>query len=298
MSHRDREEQPGRLYVVATPIGNLDDMSIRAVKTLRDVHLVAAEDTRAAAVLLDRHDIRTPTTSYHDHNKEEVTPRLLAHLESGRDLALVSEAGTPGVSDPGFYLVREVWAAGGRVIPVPGPCAAVAALSVSGLPSDRFYFVGFPPRGANLRRFLAEVASLDGSLILYESPRRVQDTLDAIGEALGERAVSLSREMTKIHEETVLGTPSSIAEHYRVHRDRLRGEFTLIIAPAGYRLSGEAEPPPDPDSHAVDEVILDQVSLLVDAGYRLAEAARVVARGHQLPRSDVYRAYIGRSDGQ
>ncbi len=297
MNGQDRGEQVGRLYVVATPIGNLDDISIRAVDTLRGVHLVAAEDTRAAAVLFDRHGISTPTTSYHDHNKEEVTPRLLAHLQSGSDLALVSEAGTPGVSDPGFYLVRKAWDAGAMVIPVPGACAAVAALSVSGLPSDRFYFAGFPPRGARLRRFLAEAASLDGSLILYESPRRVCATLAAIAEVLGERAVSLSREMTKIYEETVVNTPSVLIEHYRRHPDRLRGEFTLIVAPAGYTFSGqEADPEADPGVQDIEDVVLQQVSLLVDAGYRLADAARTVARGHGLPRSAVYRAYVGRRD--
>ncbi len=283
----------GTLFVVATPIGNLEDISGRAVSVLREVDLVAAEDTRRASILFSRHGISTPTRSFHDHNKEQMLPRLMARLEQGQDLALISEAGTPGISDPGFYLVRAARRRQIPVMTVPGPSAAVAALSISGLPTDRFCFLGFAPRGSEIESFLREVAFIDISLVLFQAPGRVPETLEAISRVLGERQLSISREMTKVYEETVTGTPSSLADHYRRNPGSLRGEFTLIIAPPGYSMAEDAggDAPPG-DGHEVKDVVVDQVSLLVEAGYRVADAARIVARGHRMPRSDLYRAYL------
>ncbi len=290
----------GTLYIVATPIGNLEDISSRAVAVLREVDLVAAEDTRKAAILFNRYDIATPTRSFHDHNKEEMLPRFMSCLDQGQDVALISEAGTPGVSDPGFYLVRAARRGGVPVMAVPGPSAAVAALSISGLPTDRFCFLGFPPRGSDVESFLREAALLDISLILYQAPGRVLKTLSAISRVLGEREISISREMTKIYEETVTGTPSSLADHYRRNPGSLRGEFTLIIAPPGYSIEeedGKGRISPDAE-HEITDVAIDQVTLLVEAGHRVADAAKIVARGHRLPRSDLYRAYLRqRADG-
>ncbi|MFO8061023.1 MAG: 16S rRNA (cytidine(1402)-2'-O)-methyltransferase [Bacillota bacterium] len=289
----------GTLFVVATPIGNLDDMSPRAVSVLREVALVAAEDTRKAALLFTRHGISTPTTSFHDHNKEAMLPRLLSRLQRGQDLALISEAGTPGISDPGFYLVRAARRRDLPVMTVPGPSAVVAALSISGLPTDRFCFLGFPPRGDEIEAFLRDSALMDTSLVLYQAPGRILETLAAISRVLGQRQVSISREMTKIYEETVVGTPSSLAEHYRHHPESLRGEFTLIIAPPGYSLEedggGGVPPAAAPE---IADVVAKQIVLLVDAGYRPADAARIVARGHRLPRSEVYRAYLDMSESR
>ncbi len=295
------EQAAGTLHVVATPIGNLDDISRRALAVLRQVDAVAAEDTRRAGKLLGRHSISNTLHSYHDHNKDRSASRLLNLLSDGADIALISEAGTPTISDPGFYLVRRALAAGLKVVAVPGPCAAVAALSVSGLPSERFLFAGFAPRGDDLLNFLSEAELLGCSVILYESPKRVIQTLGAVRQVLGDRTVSVSRELTKIYEETLAGPVDEVLQRLQ-DSDSLRGEFTLIIAPAGYSL----RPPedrrpktagpalisrPEGDSD-IDDVVLKQVNILVDGGYRLSEAVRCVARGHDIPRSKLYNAFL------
>ncbi len=281
----------GTLYVVATPIGNLDDISVRAVSILRAVDLVAAEDTRTARVLMDRHEIDTQTRSFHDHNEESIAPVLLHKLESGLDIALISEAGTPGVSDPGFHLVREAHRREIEVIAIPGPCAAVAALSASGLPSDRFYFLGFLPRGRAAREQLQEAGLVDASLIIYESPERIAATLSLLDEVLGQRTVALAREMTKIHEEHFVGTLDYLLQLMQEDELPARGEFTLVVAPAGFSVDGEF-PSEHESPEAANQVVMQQVHLLVQSGYRLSRAARIVARGHELPRSDVYRCYL------
>ncbi len=282
---------PGTLYVVATPIGNLNDLSARAASALRHVDIVAAEDTRTARVLFEQYGIQTPTRSYHDYNKESVTPDLTRRLQEGESVALISEAGTPGISDPGFYMVREAHRMNIPVIAVPGPCAAVAALSASGLPSDRFYYLGFLPRGQAMHERLHEAGLLDATLIIYESPERISGTLSVLAEVLGERTICLSREMTKVHEEHLTGTPESLLQHLRDNGVSVRGEITLVVAPAGFDLHKK----PDTvqlETRVEDEAVLEQVNLLVGSGYRLAQAARIVARGHELPRSDVYRQYL------
>jgi 16S rRNA (cytidine1402-2'-O)-methyltransferase len=218
----------GTLYVVATPIGNLEDVTLRALRVLREVELIACEDTRRTRILLAHHGIATPTTSYFEHNKLRKGPELVRRLLEGRSLALVTDAGTPGISDPGFLLVREARAAGIPIVPVPGPSAVVAALSVAGLPADRFVFDGFlsikPGRRLNRLRALRE---LETTVVLYESPHRVVATLEAIREVFGDVEVVVARELTKQFEEIVTATPS-------VHLERLaatppRGEFTLVV---------------------------------------------------------------------
>jgi 16S rRNA (cytidine1402-2'-O)-methyltransferase len=197
---------PGTLYVVATPLGNLEDVTLRALRVLREATLVACEDTRRTAGLLRAHGITTPTTSYFEHNERWKGERILAALREGRDVALVSDAGTPGISDPGYRLVRDARAGAIPVVPVPGPSAAVAALSVSGLPTDRFLFVGFlPARGGARRRALKDLAATRDTLVLYESPVRVVAALADMQEALGDREAFLCREATKLHEEYVRG---------------------------------------------------------------------------------------------
>jgi 16S rRNA (cytidine1402-2'-O)-methyltransferase len=221
----------GILYVVATPIGNLEDITLRALRVLREVDLVACEDTRRTRGLLAHFDIHTPTVSYFEHNQRVRGPQILRQLADGKSVALVTDAGTPGISDPGFMLVRDARAAGVAVVPVPGASAVVAVLSAAGVPADRFVFDGFPPvkPGRRLNR-LAALRDLGTTVVLYESPHRILATLAAIGEVFGEREVVVARELTKQFEEVVRATPAA-------HRERLaatgvRGEFTVVIPPA------------------------------------------------------------------
>ena len=229
----DRPPSAGTLYVVATPIGNLEDLTLRALRVLGEVDVVACEDTRRTRVLLRAHAISTPTTSYFEHNERWKGEQILATLRSGRSVALVSDAGTPGLSDPGFRLVREARADGLAVLPVPGPSAAVAALSVSGLPTDRFLFVGFlPARAGPRRRALEELASARPTLVFYESPVRVTAALAAMAEVLGDREAFLCREATKIHEEYVRGRLLDLGG-LLASRPSVRGEIVLVVAGAG-----------------------------------------------------------------
>ncbi|MGH7334984.1 MAG: 16S rRNA (cytidine(1402)-2'-O)-methyltransferase [Candidatus Rokuibacteriota bacterium] len=218
----------GTLYVVATPIGNLEDISLRALRVLMEVGLIACEDTRRTRALLTRHDIHTATTSYFEHNKLRKGPYLLGLLAEGKSVALVSDAGTPGISDPGFLLVREARAAGIPVVPVPGPSAVVTALSAAGIPADRFVFDGFLPikPGRRLNRLRA-LRELQTTVVLYESPHRIVATLEAIREVFGETPLVVARELTKQFEEIVSATPS---EHLaRLAAAPIRGEFTLVL---------------------------------------------------------------------
>ena len=218
----------GTLYVVATPLGNLEDISARALRVLREVDVVACEDTRRTRGLLSHFDIHTPTVSYYEHNKLVRGPALLRRLEGGESVALVTDAGTPGISDPGFLLVRDARAAGVRVVPVPGPSAVATALSAAGVPADRFVFDGFlpvkPGRRVNRLRALRE---LETTIVVYESPHRIVAALEAIREVFGEADVVVARELTKQFEEVV--TAPSSAHLERLAASPIRGEFTLVI---------------------------------------------------------------------
>jgi 16S rRNA (cytidine1402-2'-O)-methyltransferase len=213
------------LYVVATPIGNMEDISLRALRILREVGLIAAEDTRKTRRLLSAYDIDTPLTSYHEHSKKAKLDHLLRHLET-EDLALVSEAGTPGLSDPGYDLVVSAIDRGIFVLPVPGPSAVVAALVVSGLPTDQFVYVGFLPRRKGQRqRLLGSMSDESRTIVAFEAPHRLKEALTDIGEILGDRRVSVCRELTKIHEEIFRGRVSQAREHFA----QPIGEFSLVI---------------------------------------------------------------------
>jgi len=219
----------GTLYVVATPIGNLDDITIRAIRVLKEVRLIAAEDTRRTRILLNAYQILTPLTSLYDRNEARKCGLLLARLQGGEDVAYVSDAGTPGISDPGYILVREAILRGIPVAPVPGASALIAALSVSGLPMDSFVFHGFLPSKSTMRRqLLASLLEEERTLIFYESPRRLLSSLHDIEELLGGREVVVSREMTKIYEEFLRGTVSEVIAG--LGEGTVRGEVTLIVA--------------------------------------------------------------------
>ena len=222
----------GRLFVVATPIGNLDDISARALRVLADVASVAAEDTRHSGRLLAHFNIDTPLVSLHDHNERAKTDVLIERLGQGQDIALVSDAGTPVVSDPGYYLVRQVRAAGFDVIPIPGACAAIAALSASGLASDRFAFEGFPPARASARRdYFAGLAREPRTLVFYESPHRILDSLaDMVANFGAAREAVVAREITKRFEDIRSGHLGELVTHYRAHAPQCAGEFVVLIA--------------------------------------------------------------------
>lgn len=228
------------LYIIATPIGNLEDITYRAVRILGEVDLIAAEDTRHSLKLLNHFGISKPLTSYFDHNQQLKGERILNALRQGKSVALISDAGTPCISDPGYQLVRDAVAENISVVPIPGACAAITALSASGLPTDSFTFAGFPPsRQGKRRTFLSGMNSLPGTLILYEAPHRLLDTLSDIREVLGERQVIVARELTKMYEECIRGSVSEVVA--AVSQGIVRGEVVILIAP-GMAVQIESEP--------------------------------------------------------
>ncbi|MDX9972344.1 MAG: 16S rRNA (cytidine(1402)-2'-O)-methyltransferase [FCB group bacterium] len=276
----------GRLYVVATPIGNLEDMTARGLRILREADLIACEDTRHSKRLLDHYAIQTPLTSYHEHNEAQKADVLLGELERGRNLALITDAGTPGISDPGYRIVRAARQAGFEVVTVPGPSACAAALAVSGLPTDRFTFHGFFPRKrGEADRLLDEIARSGGTHVFYESPHRLVDALEAVAARLPECEVCVARELTKIHEEVALGTPGELATRYGA--GTVRGECVLLV----YCEAGAGEKAWGP------EEIRERVDAVMDSeGLSRRDAVRRVAAELDLPRNAVYEAATGGED--
>ncbi|MGM0856047.1 MAG: 16S rRNA (cytidine(1402)-2'-O)-methyltransferase [Pseudomonadota bacterium] len=260
---------PGTLYVVATPIGNLDDLSARAIRLLGDVARVAAEDTRHSARLLSHLGLNKPMLSLHEHNEARRVETLDRYLAEGEDIALISDAGTPLISDPGFVLVRELRARNRHIVPVPGPCALITALSGAGLPTDRFVFGGFLPAKPGARR-----QALDGwktreeTLVFYESPHRIVHTLEALNEQLAERDVVLARELTKTFETFLHGSPASLLSQLADDPNQARGEFVVIVAGAPPAVQSEQQ--------AIDaDTLLDA---LLAEGVGVKQAAGVAAR--------------------
>ena len=268
---------PGTLYLVATPIGNLEDLTYRARRILAEVDLIACEDTRHTRHLLVHYGITTRTLSFHEHNEAARTSELLQRLQRGEDVALVSDAGTPAVSDPGYPLVREAAAAGISVVSVPGPSAVMAALTVSGLPPDRFVFLGFLPRRlGERRRALEAAAALPWTLVFFEAPHRITAVLEDIEAVLGDRRVALARELTKKFEEVFRGTVADALGHLRAHTPR--GEFTIVVegtGETGKQKEGEADAG-------------ERMRALLDAGLPPAEAVQDVMRTAGLTRRQAY----------
>ncbi|MHB8769492.1 MAG: 16S rRNA (cytidine(1402)-2'-O)-methyltransferase [Syntrophales bacterium] len=273
----------GTLYIVATPIGNLEDMTIRALRVLNEVHLIAAEDTRHTRILLDHYRITTPMTSLYDQNESRKSGLLMAKLRAGQDVAYVSDAGTPGISDPGYVLVREAIASGIRVTPVPGASALLAALSVSGLAMDSFIFLGFLPAKAGKRRqFLTSLRDEEKTLIFYESPRRLLDSLRDIGEVLGERETVVAREITKVYEEFLRGPVQTVLSGIG---DRpIRGEMTLIVAGR----SGQREELSDAELLMRSETIREEA----EGDVSLRDVADRIARETGTSRKRIYRLLL------
>ncbi len=262
----------GTLFVVATPIGNLSDLSPRANSTLKDCDLIAAEDTRHTGALLKHFQIGTPQLSLHEHNEAARAAKIIAVLREGKSVALVSDAGTPAISDPGFELVRAVAAAGMNIVAVPGPCAAIAALSIGALPTDRFCFEGFlPARGAARKRRLKSLESEPRTLVIYESPHRVRETLEDCMAVFGEtRAAAVVREATKLHETTYRGTLRELLDQSSADADFSRGEIVLLIAGAA--------PVESMGEQSEASAQLDKVLTALLAELPLKQAARLAAR--------------------
>lgn len=273
----------GTLYLVATPIGNLEDITHRAVRILGEVKIIACEDTRHTRKLLNHYGIVTRTISYHEHNERDRAAELLKQLEDGVDVAIVSDAGTPGISDPGFQLARLAIEAGVPVVPVPGPSALVSALITSGLPTDEFFFGGFLPARSGARRTrLAELRSLPATLVFYEAPHRIAATLHDAREILGEREATVARELTKMHEEIVRGRLSELVDRFS-SRETARGEMVLII-----------------DRTEIKSVVEEQASVSIAAlvsaleheGLDHRAAIKKAARELGLSRDEAYRRLV------
>jgi 16S rRNA (cytidine1402-2'-O)-methyltransferase len=272
---------PGTLYVIASSIGNPGDLSPRAVAMLRTADVVLAEDTRSARKLLQTHGIERQTTSCFDANEAERSAQAASWLAAGKNVALISEAGTPAVSDPGYRVIRAAIAMGARVTPIPGPSAVLAALVASGLPTDRFFFAGFPPRKAGARRALfARLRQLPATLIFYESPHRTGDTLAELADVMGpERPACLARELTKTHEEFVRGTLGALAQRYA--HERPLGEVTLVV--------GGGEPADDES----DEALAERATALLGQGMTARDVADTLAAETQRTRRELYQLVLG-----
>lgn len=280
------EDQKGVLYLCATPIGNLEDITLRALRVLREADLIAAEDTRRTRKLLSHYQIHTPLTSYHQHNRKKKGEYLLNLLSSGKSVALVSDAGMPGVSDPGSELVAGALEKGCKIIPVPGPSAGITALVVSGLPTEQFVFTGFLPVAKKARREkLGELRRQRGTLIFYEAPHRIRETLAELIDTLGSRPAAAARELTKRHEEVIRGSLADLAEYFKANEPR--GEFTLVVAGA----TGE-ESSPECKDPCLSLGPADHVFVLEAKGIGRKEAIHEVARLRGLPKREVYRAVI------
>jgi 16S rRNA (cytidine1402-2'-O)-methyltransferase len=275
---------PGCLYLVSTPIGNLEDITVRALRILGEVHLIACEDTRETSKLLNHYNIRKPVMSYHDHNEITRSAEIVLRLEQGEQVALVSDAGTPVISDPGHRLVALCLGHHIRVIPIPGPSAALAALAASGLPAHEFLFVGFlPSRQGERRKALERFGSETRTLVLYESPHRLADTLSDALEQMGRRPAVIARELTKIHEEFLRGDLAELA--VRIRQQPVRGEVTILIGPA---LPGEAAPsamPSAPLDERVEQIIREKA---VDR----KAALKLAARERGLTKREAYKQLL------
>jgi 16S rRNA (cytidine1402-2'-O)-methyltransferase len=265
----------GTLYVVATPIGNLEDITLRALRLLKEASLIACEDTRQTRKLLEHYGIRTPAVSYHEHNEAARTQELLARLKAGDSVALVSDAGTPLISDPGYRLVEAAIAAGIRVTPAPGASAALGALAAAGLATDQFRFCGFlPSKRGQRRRALEALARETCTLVFYEAPHRILDTLEDVAELYGARPVVVARELTKLHEEFLRGPAREVRAALEA-RPAVKGEITLLI--------GKGEPPPE------ETPVAEAVAALETAGMDRMKAIKQVARARGLTKRDVYK---------
>jgi len=275
----------GILYIVATPIGNLEDITLRALRVLREVDLIAAEDTRQTKKLLVHYGFHKPVTSYYEHNERTKSALLVAKLKSGSNVALVSDAGTPVISDPGSRLIAEAAAAGLSIVPIPGPSALTAVLSASGLFADRFAFEGFlPPRRAARRKKLGELREERRAVVFYEAPHRIRESLEDLLEVLGDREAVLAREVTKIHEEFLRGPLSELIT--QTEKKQWRGEITLLIQGAGRNRDRDRD----------RKELVDEIRRLREQGMRVKEIAEVLGERFSCPKREIYTLVLKTKD--
>jgi 16S rRNA (cytidine1402-2'-O)-methyltransferase len=276
---------PGSLYVVATPIGNLEDITLRALRVLREVDLIACEDTRQTAKLLSHYQIQKPTTSYHEHNEVEKAEFLLEQLQSGKQIALVSDAGTPCISDPGYRIVKAALLHQIRVVPIPGPCSFIAALSASGRPSDSFTFLGFLPARKNPRRTLLQSSREEPrTLIFFEAPGRLLECLIDVKEVLGERHLTVAREITKVYEEVFFGSTTEAYDHF--NGKAVKGEVIVIL---------EKAPPTPVPLESLDRVEMERrlEELVLRQNISKTEAVKILSRQLNTSKRELYQLLIG-----
>ncbi len=277
MDNTKNRPNKGTLYVVATPIGNMDDITLRAIKVLDQVDFIAAEDTRHTGKLLKYHNIKSHLISCHEHNEKERTPLLIERIESGSSIALVSDAGTPTVSDPGYMLLQSAVEKGIRVIPIPGASAGVAALSISGLPTDSFIFIGFPAKKKAKRlKQLQDLADEKKTLIFYENPGRILTFMENLADVMGDRYGVLCREMTKLHEEFLRGRLSELIDSLS-HRPSVKGECTLLVKGCEER-----------KEVSIDVIRAELTEALDKKGGKISEVSRIVAQKYGLSKNKVY----------
>jgi len=275
--------EKGKLYICGTPIGNLDDITFRAVRILGNVDLIAAEDTRRTEQLLNHFKIDSKLTSYHEHNEREKAKSLISTLNNGYDVALVSDAGMPGISDPGLILVEKAKENNIEIIPIPGPTALVSALVVSGIPTDRFTFYGFVPRkGKDREEFIDQIIKAEETIIFYESPYRIKKIYEDLTDKIPQRDSALIREISKVHEEKIYGTVSEVYE--KIEDREIKGEIVVVI-------EGREKQKPDKESWT-DLSILEHVRLFMDNGYTKKEAIKKVAEVREIRKKDVYKEAI------
>jgi 16S rRNA (cytidine1402-2'-O)-methyltransferase len=288
-----RRTMKGTLYIVATPIGNFEDITQRALRVLREAELVACEDTRRTRVLLNHFGIKTKTISYHEHNERERAAEICKLLAEGKNVALVSDAGTPLINDPGFRVAKAAIEQELPVVPIPGPTAFVSALVASGLPSDEFYFAGFLPARANARRAkLEELSAIPATLIFYEAPHRISAALRDAFDTLGNRRAAVARELTKIHEEIARGSLNELAQRFSADA-RARGEMVLIISGAkivsgAIKSAGETQP--------LSQMLVGRVSELESEGLDAKAALKKAARELGMKRAEAYRLIVAQKN--
>jgi 16S rRNA (cytidine1402-2'-O)-methyltransferase len=271
----------GLLYVVATPIGNLEDITLRAVRILREVDLIAAEDTRHTQILLNHYDIHTPLTSYHEHNERTKAQPLVERLVRGENVALLCDAGTPAISDPGYRLIIEATRAGVRVVPLPGASALAAVLSASGLPTDRFVFEGFLPAKKQERKTKLQALQHESrTLVFYEAPHRLMESLQDLQQILGDREIVVAREVSKVHEEFLRGILSKIIA--QLAEQTVKGEITLVV-------HGSTE-----GTKVADAELQDEIGQLVAKGMRVKEIAEIIGERHRLSKREIYQLALRR----
>ncbi len=277
----NRDGSKGTLYVVATPIGNMEDITLRALRVLKEVDLIAAEDTRLTKRLLSHYGIHKPLVSYFEHNEPKRAPMLIERLNEGMDIALLTDAGTPGISDPGYRLVRLAIENSIPVTTIPGPSAIISALSIAGLPTDRFTFLGFvPPSKGRKRRFFLELRDTESTFVVYESPRRLIDTIRCMVDLLGDVEVTVLRELTKLHEEVIRGRAKTLLED--MEKREIKGEVTIVFrTERRKRHRGELEV---------------EIERLLREGLPVREIVRAMAGEFEMPKTEVYRIALALKD--